>query len=64
MEADHAPESQDCAWITDKPEVARVNCCYQAISLLTLAGIGGLIRQLDSIRVFPFPFVLFGKNLF
>jgi hypothetical protein len=41
-----------------------ISCCNQAITLLTLAGIGGLIRQLDSIRVFPFPFVLFGKNLF
>jgi hypothetical protein len=31
---------------------------------LTLAGTVELIRQLDSIRVLPFPFVLFGKNLF
>ena len=35
----------------------------QAFTLIALAGIGWLIRQLDSIRVFPFPFVLFGKNL-
>jgi hypothetical protein len=38
--------------------------CNQAITLIDLYSKRLLIRQLDSIRVLPFPFVLLGKSLF
>lgn len=40
------------------------SCCNQAFTLIDPYSNRFLIRQLDSIRVLPFPFVLLGKNLF
>src|SRR2546423_11280869 len=58
------PISPPCRFRTEVRWIP-YNCCNQAISLIDACRDGSaLIRQLDSIRVIPVPFVLFDKNPF